>query len=102
MADGDDGMKPGSCPNRAESTPMNTTSRSLVLMNYFRTNPNNTAVCSDNSAPLVSMLNTCMKASGKRWANYIAVDYYMVLNKLSNFFSNSCCKINLCFSDPEK
>ncbi|KAM0946272.1 putative PLC-like phosphodiesterase, TIM beta/alpha-barrel domain superfamily [Dioscorea sansibarensis] len=74
---GDDGMKPGLCPNRAESTPMNTTSRSLVLMNYFRTNPNNTAVCSDNSAPLASMLNTCMKASGKRWPNYIAVDYYM-------------------------
>lgn len=74
---GDDGMKAGSCPNRSESSPMNTKSRSLVLMNYFPTNPNTTAACADNSAPLVSMLNTCYNASGKRWANFIAVDFYM-------------------------
>ncbi|KAF2321127.1 hypothetical protein GH714_034205 [Hevea brasiliensis] len=32
---GDGGMIAGSCPNRAESPAMNTTSRSLVLANYF-------------------------------------------------------------------
>ncbi|XP_022949740.1 PI-PLC X domain-containing protein At5g67130-like [Cucurbita moschata] len=73
---GDGGMKPGSCPNRAESPPMNTTTISLILMNYFSTNPNRTAVCSDNSASLISMMNTCHQAAGKRWPNFLAVDFY--------------------------
>ncbi|KAG1327985.1 PI-PLC X domain-containing protein [Cocos nucifera] len=75
---GNEGMKAGSCPNRAESSPMNTTSKSLVLMNYFPTNPNQTEACSDNSAPLVSMLKTCHKLSDNRWPNFIAVDFYML------------------------
>ncbi|XP_008785863.1 PI-PLC X domain-containing protein At5g67130-like [Phoenix dactylifera] len=75
---GDGGMKAGSCPNRAESSPMNTTSKSLVLMNYFPTNPNQSEACSDNSAPLVSMLKTCHNLSGNRWPNFIAVDFYML------------------------
>ncbi|URE09779.1 PI-PLC X domain-containing protein [Musa troglodytarum] len=33
---GDEGMTPGSCPSRAESSPMSTTLKSLVLMNYFQ------------------------------------------------------------------
>nr|CAD1838680.1 unnamed protein product [Ananas comosus var. bracteatus] len=74
---GDEGMVAGSCPNRAESSPMNTTSKSLVLMNYFRTDPNLTEACSDNSAPLLSMLTTCHDLSANRWANFIAVDFYM-------------------------
>ncbi|XP_062091137.1 PI-PLC X domain-containing protein At5g67130-like [Humulus lupulus] len=73
---GNGGMKAGSCPNRAESPPMNTTSRSLVLMNYFRDVPSLTQACKDNSAPLLAMANTCFNASGKRWPNFIAVDYY--------------------------
>ena len=72
-------MKAGSCPNRAESSSMNTKTRSLVLQNYFPSNPNETAACSGNSAPLVSMLNTCHKAAGNRWPNFIAVDFYQVL-----------------------
>ncbi|XP_020588563.1 uncharacterized protein LOC110030269 isoform X2 [Phalaenopsis equestris] len=73
---GDNGLKAGTCPNRAESSPMKTSSKSLVLMNYFPDNPNSTAACADNSAPLVDMLNTCHAQSGNRWANFIAVDFY--------------------------
>uniref|UniRef100_A0A5B7BYJ9 PI-PLC X domain-containing protein n=1 Tax=Davidia involucrata TaxID=16924 RepID=A0A5B7BYJ9_DAVIN len=73
---GDGGMKTGSCPNRAESSPMSTKTRSLVLMNYFPDNPDFTQACKHNSAPLVSMLNTCYEAAGKRWPNFITVDFY--------------------------
>lgn len=73
---GDGGMIEGSCPNRAESNPMNTTSKSLVLMNYFPTNPNSNEACVDNSASLIKMMNTCYQAEGRRWPNFIAVDFY--------------------------
>ncbi|KAK9667101.1 hypothetical protein RND81_14G233200 [Saponaria officinalis] len=73
---GNGGMVAGSCPNRAESPPMNTMSRSLVLVNYFPDVPDVTTACKHNSAPLVSMLNTCYNASGRRWANFVAVDFY--------------------------
>ncbi|KAJ1419137.1 PLC-like phosphodiesterase, TIM beta/alpha-barrel domain superfamily [Sesbania bispinosa] len=73
---GDEGMQPGSCPNRAESPSLNTKSRSLVLVNYFHTTPNRSQACADNSAPLVSMMKTCHGAAGNRWPNFIAVDYY--------------------------
>ncbi|XP_044490006.1 PI-PLC X domain-containing protein At5g67130-like [Mangifera indica] len=73
---GDSGMKAGSCPNRGESAPMNSTSRSLVLVNYFPDAPAIMQACKHNSAPLKRMINTCYEASGKRWPNFIAVDYY--------------------------
>ncbi|XP_062003295.1 PI-PLC X domain-containing protein At5g67130 [Rosa rugosa] len=73
---GNGGMVPNSCPNRAESSPMNTTSKSLVLVNYFRDIPNASATCADNSAPLLSEIKTCYDAAGKRWPNFVAVDYY--------------------------
>ncbi|XP_023517680.1 PI-PLC X domain-containing protein At5g67130-like isoform X1 [Cucurbita pepo subsp. pepo] len=73
---GNEGMKPGSCLNRPESPSMDTATISLILINYFYTNPNKTAVCYDNSAPLISMMNTCHQAAGKRWPNFIAVDFY--------------------------
>ncbi|CAL9096265.1 unnamed protein product [Musa acuminata var. zebrina] len=73
---GDGGMEAGACPNRGESSPMNTTSRSLVLMNYFPTIPNPVTACKHNSAPLLSMLNTCHNLSANRWPNFIAVDFY--------------------------
>ncbi|XP_059447514.1 PI-PLC X domain-containing protein At5g67130-like isoform X2 [Corylus avellana] len=73
---GNGGMIPGLCPNRAESAAMNTTSRSLVLVNYFQSRPNKTEACRDNSAPLLSMVNTCYEAAGYRWSNFVAVDFY--------------------------
>ncbi|KAJ8430023.1 hypothetical protein Cgig2_008462 [Carnegiea gigantea] len=73
---GDEGLIAGSCPNRAESLSMNTTTVSLVLENYFPTNPNSTEACMDNSAPLISMTDTCFKQDGRRWPNFIAVDFY--------------------------
>ncbi|CAL5377383.1 unnamed protein product [Camellia sinensis] len=73
---GNGGMKAGSCPNRAESPSMNTKTRALVLMNYFPDAPEVTQACKHNSAPLISMMNTCYEAAGKRWPNFIAVDYY--------------------------
>ncbi|KAK4488384.1 hypothetical protein RD792_004145, partial [Penstemon davidsonii] len=73
---GSNGMISGSCPSRSESSRMNTTSRSLVLMNYFPTNPNISEACVDNSAELISMMRTCYQADGRRWPNFISVDFY--------------------------
>ncbi|GER56618.1 PLC-like phosphodiesterases superfamily protein [Striga asiatica] len=73
---GNGGMVEGSCPNRAESHAMNEKSKSLVLMNYFPDAPDMATACKHNSAPLISMMNTCYQAAGQRWPNFIAVDYY--------------------------
>ncbi|KAK2413161.1 PI-PLC X domain-containing protein [Trifolium repens] len=73
---GDGGMKEGNCPNRAESPPLNDTSKSLVLVNYFRSFPLKPLSCEDNSGGLINMLHTCYGASGNRWANFVAVDFY--------------------------
>ncbi|BAU01380.1 PI-PLC X domain-containing protein [Vigna angularis] len=73
---GDGGRKAGSCPSRAESAPLNDKSKSLVLVNYFRSAPLKAITCEDNSGGLIDMLQTCYVAAGNRWANYVAVDYY--------------------------
>ncbi|PAN40888.1 hypothetical protein PAHAL_7G348000 [Panicum hallii] len=74
---GSQGLVDGTCPSRAESKPMDSTTQSLVLMNFFTTNPSQSWACGNNSAPLVSRLRTCYDAASKRWPNFIAVDFYM-------------------------
>ncbi|WOL12171.1 PI-PLC X domain-containing protein [Canna indica] len=74
---GNEGMNSTSCPSRSESSPMNSKSKSLVLMNYFPTNPSPKTACAVNSAPLLGMLKICHDLSADRWANFIAVDFYM-------------------------
>lgn len=72
-------MKSGSCSNRAESSPLDNKKISLIIQNYFPTNPNVTMACMENSAPLTSMMKTCHDAAGDRWPNFIAVDFYQVI-----------------------
>ncbi|RLM85904.1 PI-PLC X domain-containing protein [Panicum miliaceum] len=74
---GSQGLVDGRCPSRGESKPMDSRAQSLVLMNFFTTNPSQSWACGNNSAPLVSRLRTCYDAAGKRWPNFIAVDFYM-------------------------
>ncbi|KAH6558422.1 hypothetical protein KP509_1Z064900 [Ceratopteris richardii] len=76
---GSAGMKAagrGECPSRAESAAMSTKSRSLLLLNFFPDNPLQPEACKYNSAPLQAMLPVCYNASGNRWANYLAIDFY--------------------------
>ena len=49
-ADGSQGLVDGRCPSRAESKPMDSTAQSLVLMNFFTTNPSQSWACGNNSA----------------------------------------------------
>ncbi|KAL6844291.1 hypothetical protein ACP4OV_025964 [Aristida adscensionis] len=74
---GSEGLAEGKCGNRAESKAMSSTAQSLVLMNFFTTNPSQSWACGNNSSPLVNKLKTCYDASAKRWPNFIAVDFYM-------------------------
>ncbi|TVU16713.1 hypothetical protein EJB05_40288 [Eragrostis curvula] len=74
---GSDGLAQGKCANRGESRPMDSTAQSLVLMNFFTTNPSQSWACGNNSSPLVTKLKACYDASAKRWPNFIAVDFYM-------------------------
>ncbi|KAK6129006.1 hypothetical protein DH2020_037260 [Rehmannia glutinosa] len=62
---GDDGMQ-GKCFNRAESSALNDTTKSLVLVNYFRSIPMKPLACVQNSGDLSDMLQTCYGAAGNR------------------------------------
>ena len=82
-------MQSGHCPNRGESLPLNATSRSLVLMNFFPDDPLQPQACKFNSDPLLKMLPTCYQAAGNRWPNYLAVDFYKVC------YNVMCLRYNL-------
>ncbi|KAH0880307.1 hypothetical protein HID58_067701 [Brassica napus] len=73
---GNGGMRPGVCTNRPESAAMGDTSRSLVLVNYFPDTADLIGSCKQNSAPLLEAIQKCQEASGQRWPNFIAVDFY--------------------------
>ncbi|XP_010519299.1 PREDICTED: PI-PLC X domain-containing protein At5g67130-like [Tarenaya hassleriana] len=73
---GNEGMRPGVCTNRPQSLPMNTKTKSLVLVNHFPDAPDLLTACKDNSASLMDTVNTCFEASAQRWPNFIAVDFY--------------------------
>ncbi|KAH7374012.1 hypothetical protein KP509_17G083600 [Ceratopteris richardii] len=72
---GDGGMF-GNCSNRDESEALNSRNRSLFLINYFPTFPNQDKACIYNSAPLLKMLSLCYNAAGRRWPNFVAVNFY--------------------------
>ncbi|KAL0377618.1 UNVERIFIED_CONTAM: PI-PLC X domain-containing protein [Sesamum radiatum] len=76
---GDDGMIAGSCTNRMESSALNDKRKSLVLMNYFGSIPSKKFACVYNSANLLAMIRTCHQATGGRWPNFVAVDFYKVV-----------------------
>ncbi|KAF2321128.1 hypothetical protein GH714_034237 [Hevea brasiliensis] len=66
---GDGGMIAGSCPNSAESPAMNTTSRSLVLVNYFpdRPDPNMTFGAYDEPEAEVASVPGAADSSFAYW-----------------------------------
>ncbi|KAG0591483.1 hypothetical protein M758_1G175400 [Ceratodon purpureus] len=64
------------CDRRGESALLTDKTKTLFLQNYFPTNPNRTTACLDNSDNLSKALNVCSSATGNRWANFLAVDYY--------------------------
>lgn len=84
IVDGKDGMHGGECENRAESSALNDKTKSLVFVNHFRSIPVKQISCLDNSADLIAMLDTCYTAAGNRWPNFVAVDFYEVINQNIN------------------
>ncbi|GJW64983.1 PI-PLC X domain-containing protein [Tanacetum coccineum] len=75
---GDGGMKAGECPNRGESSPLNDTSKSLVLVNYFRTIPLKVLACGQNSGGLLNMTNV------KHIKLQFAIVFYMEVRPFVN------------------
>ncbi|KAG8642628.1 PI-PLC X domain-containing protein At5g67130 [Manihot esculenta] len=102
---GDPGLKARSCTNRAESPPLNTPTVSLFVLNYFPTSPNISEACSANSSPLSAMAINCYEAAGKRWPNFIAVDFYQkndgggapeVVDEMNGHLTCGCGNIAYC------
>ncbi|XP_019057048.1 PREDICTED: PI-PLC X domain-containing protein At5g67130 [Tarenaya hassleriana] len=75
---GDDGEKRNECRNRGESAPLTDKTKSLVLVNHFKSFPVKALSCGDNSEGLLDVIQTCYNAAGNRWANFVAVDFYKV------------------------
>lgn len=73
-------MVQGSCPNRKESRPLNSKSASLFLQNSFPSFPVESDSCKEHSATVGELVGTCYKAAGNVMPNFLAVNFYMVLN----------------------
>lgn len=102
---GDGGLQAGNCSNRAESKALSDRTRSLVLMNFFPTNPAEDQACTYNSAQLLQMVPFCYTAAGNRWPNYLTVDFYKrsdgggaftALDTLNAGLICGCSDINTC------
>ncbi|XP_058010463.1 PI-PLC X domain-containing protein At5g67130 isoform X2 [Hevea brasiliensis] len=102
---GDPGVKPGSCPNRKESKPLNSRSASLFLENYFPTYPVESEACKEHSTPLAKMVGTCYKAAGNVMPNFLAVNFYMrsdgggvfdVLDRMNGQTLCGCSTVTAC------
>ncbi|XP_021637663.2 PI-PLC X domain-containing protein At5g67130 isoform X3 [Hevea brasiliensis] len=102
---GDPGVKPGSCPNRKESKPLNSRSASLFLENYFPTYPVESEACKEHSTPLAQMVGTCYKAAGNMMPNFLAVNFYMrsdgggvfdVLDRMNGQTLCGCSTVTAC------
>lgn len=85
-----DGTLNETCQPRGESAALTDKTKSLFLENYFPSNPNRTTACIDNSALLSKALNVCHTATGNRWANFLAVDYYQVRDTAEAIDGRSC------------
>lgn len=105
---GDLGLQAGNCTNRGESLPLSARSESLVLMNFFPTDPAVDQACTYNSAQLLQMVPFCYSAAGNRWPNYLAVDFYKrsdgggvftALDTLNAGLLCGCSDINVCKLD---
>ncbi|GLJ25903.1 hypothetical protein SUGI_0496620 [Cryptomeria japonica] len=102
---GDAGLPNGSCTNRAESKNLTSTSQSLFLENFFPTNPSVPVACTVNSDRLSNILSVCYENAGKRWANFLAVDYYkksygggafQAVDKLNGQLTCGCSDVTEC------
>jgi hypothetical protein len=48
------------------------------LENFFPEIPSIPVACTVNSDQLINILSVCYENAGKRWANFLAVDFYKV------------------------
>lgn len=81
LAAGDGGIAQGSCSNRKESQPLKSRNAGLFLQNYFPTFPSKSEdACKEHSTSLAETVDACYKAAGNIMPNFLAVNFYMVLN----------------------
>ncbi|KAG8498809.1 hypothetical protein CXB51_005697 [Gossypium anomalum] len=97
---GDVGEHPGQCSNRGESAPLDDETKSLFLINHFHSIAFKVMACEDNSASLISMLDTCYGRSGNRWANFVARSdgggVFQAVDKLNGQLLCGCDDVHSC------
>ncbi|OMP10454.1 hypothetical protein COLO4_04493 [Corchorus olitorius] len=105
VSNGDAGQQTGKYSNLGESAPLDDKTKPLVLINQFHSIPIKEMTCKDNLVDVLSMLDTCYGAGGKRWANFVAVEYYkksdgggvfQAVDKLNGVLSCGCDDVHSC------